>query len=78
MEVRLNIDDTFLKNIQEKVGGSVKGTDITRDALTIFNWAVEEVAAGRVVLSTNASGEDVHRLVMPSLTQVESRSKTPA
>lgn len=75
MEVRLNIDDTFLKNLQEKVGRPTKATDITRDALTIFNWAVEEVAAGRVVLSTSASGEDVHRLVMPTLTQVESKAR---
>ncbi len=74
MEVRLNIDDTFLKNIQEKIGDN-KVTEITRDALTIFNWAVEEVAAGRVILSTNADGADVHRLVTPALTQVAMRAK---
>ncbi len=75
MEVRFNIDEAFLRNLQEKVGGSAKATDITKDALTIFNWAVGEAAAGRVVLSTNAAGEDVHRLVMPTLTQVEVRAK---
>lgn len=75
MEVRLNIDDAFLKNLQEKVGSSAKATDITRDALTMFNWAVAEVAAGRVVLSTSATGEDVHRLVMPTLMQVETKAK---
>lgn len=78
MEVRLNIDDAFLKNLQEKVGGSAKATDITRDALTMFNWAIGEVAAGRVVLSTSATGEDVHRLVMPSLAQVEIKAKSLA
>lgn len=78
MEVRLNIDDAFLKNLQEKVGGSAKATDITRDALTMFNWAIGEAAAGRVVLSTSATGEDVHRLVMPSLAQVEAKAKEQA
>ncbi|WP_377702419.1 hypothetical protein [Pseudoduganella sp. UC29_71] len=78
MEVRLNIDDAFLKDLQEQIGGGAKATDITRDALTIFKWAVEEAAAGRVVLSTNTSGADVHRLVMPTLQQVESRAKSPA
>ena len=72
MEVRMNIDDAFLKNMQEKMGGSVKATDITRDALTIFNWAVEEAAKGRTVLSANKeTGEDVHRLIMPSLSQIQ-------
>ena len=48
MEVRLNIDDAFVKTLQDKVGRSIKATDLTRDALTLFNWAVGEVAAGRV------------------------------
>lgn len=75
MEVRLNIDDAFVKNLQDKVGSSVKATDLTRDALTMFNWAVGEVAAGRVVLSTSATGQEVHRLVMPTLMQVETKAK---
>lgn len=75
MEVRLNIDDTFLRELQEKIGASAKAVDITREALTMFNWAIEEVASGRVVLSTSATGEDVHRLVMPTLTQVESKTR---
>lgn len=75
MEVRLNIDDAFWENIQDKVGSSIKATDITRDALTMFNWAVTEVASGRVVLSTNSKGQEVRRLVMPTLTQVETTAK---
>lgn len=75
MEVRLNIDDAFLKNIQDKVGSPMKATDLTRDALTIFNWAVGEVAEGRVVLSTNAKGQEVRRLVMPTLMMVETTAK---
>ena len=74
MEVRLNIDDEFLKNIQEKMGTTAKATDITRDALTIFNWAVEEAAKGRAVLSVDKeSGEDIHRLIMPSLSQIQKK-----
>lgn len=75
MEIRLNIDDAFLKNMQEKIGGGMKATDITRDALTIFNWAVEEAAKGRAVLSVDqATGENVHRLVMPTLSQIKKSS----
>lgn len=75
VEVRLDIDDAFLKELQEKLGASVKASDLTREALTMLNWAIEEVAAGRVILSTSASGDDVHRLVMPTLTQAETSAK---
>jgi len=78
MEVRLNIDDSFLKDLQEKIGGSPNASELTRDALTMFNWAVQEVAAGRVLLSTSATGEDLHRLVMPTLNQVAQRAKQRA
>jgi hypothetical protein len=78
MEVRLSIDDAFLKDLQEKIGGSPHPSELTRDALTMFNWAVQEVAAGRVLLSTSAAGEDLHRLVMPTLTQVAQRAKQRA
>lgn len=72
MEIRMSVDDDFIQNLQEKIGGSIKATDITRDALTIFNWAVAEAAKGRAVLSCNKdTGEDVHRLVMPSLMKVK-------
>lgn len=78
MEVRFNLDDAFFKTLQEKVGSSTKATDLTREALTMFNWAIQEAAAGRVILSTSATGEDVHRLVMPTLTQVESTAREAA
>jgi hypothetical protein len=75
MEVRLNIDDAFIKTLQEKVGRTVSAYDLTRDALTLFNWAVHEVAAGRVIVSTNATGEDLQRPVMPTLMHVEAKAK---
>lgn len=78
MEVRLDIDNNFLKALQEKIGYPADAYDLTREALTIFNWAVEEVAAGHVLLSTNADGDDVRRLAMPILTQVEARAKAQA
>lgn len=73
MEVRLSVDDAFIKRLQDLTG--TKATDITRDALTIYNWAVGEVAAGRLVLSTNGAGGEVHRLVMPALQVAETRGR---
>lgn len=78
MEVRFNIDDAFLKTLQDQVGSPAKATDLSREALTMFNWAIQEASAGRVILSTSATGGDVHRLIMPTLTQVENKAKAKA
>ena len=57
-ELRLQIPDDLVKKIQDEIGSDVKATDIARDAITLFNWAVEERSKGRIVLSTDADGED--------------------
>jgi hypothetical protein len=66
-DIRLQIPDDVVKSIQDKVGANFKATDIARDAITLFNWAVDERAKGRVVLSSNSEGEDQTRLAMPSI-----------
>jgi hypothetical protein len=66
-ELRLNIPDELIASISDKLGGTQKATDIARDAITLFNWAVSERAKGRLVLSSGDKGEDVARLTMPSL-----------
>jgi hypothetical protein len=71
MEVRLKIDDAFLSELQQKLGTRAKPVELIRDGLTMLRWAVDEAAAGRFVLSTNAVGEDVKRLLMQPLVQAE-------
>jgi hypothetical protein len=53
--------------------GGVKATDVVREALTLFNWASEERAHGRLILSTDREGKDVARLAMPSLAKIQER-----
>jgi hypothetical protein len=69
-ELRLHISDEFVRKLQERLGPDVKVTDIARDALTLFNWAVEERARGRSILSGDIEGEKLTRLAMPSLEKV--------
>ncbi|MFC0518454.1 hypothetical protein ACFFGT_29840 [Mucilaginibacter angelicae] len=69
MEIRLNIDDDFMKSLSEKLGES-KASKITTEALTILNWAAEEAKNGRIILSTNKNGEDVKQLAMPALDKI--------
>jgi hypothetical protein len=71
MELRLQIPDELIKKLQEKLGANVKITDIARDSLTLFNWAVNERAKGRLVLSSDEEGDKITRLAMPSLESVQ-------
>jgi hypothetical protein len=68
-EVRFQVDDAFLQNLQKKLGTS-KSTDVARDALTLLNWAVNEKSEGRDIAS--AEDGNVHaKLAMPSLDKVK-------
>jgi len=64
-EVRLQIPDDLADKLTRLVGEKV--TDIARDAITLYNWAVEERAKGRLVLSSDKEGGHVQRLMMPSI-----------
>lgn len=72
MELRLKIDDGFINDLktklQDKQFGEITGTRLTQDALALFKWAVEETSKGRAIVSTDADGENVQRIVMPALT----------
>lgn len=65
-EVRLQIPDDLMERFQDRLG-NIKATDIAKDALTLFNWAVEERAKGRLVLSSDEEGDKVTRLAMTTL-----------
>ena len=73
LELRLQIPDDIIKKLQAILGSNVKATDIARDALTLFNWAVDERTRGRLVLSSDEDGEKLTRLAMPSLEQISQR-----
>jgi hypothetical protein len=70
-ELRLQISDQFVRKLQERLGEDMRVTDIARDALTLFNWAVEERSKGRLILSSDKDGEKTIRLAMPSLENVK-------
>jgi len=66
-ELRLQIPEELIKKFQEKLGANVKATDIAREALALFNWAYEERARGRYILSSDPDGNQMTRLAMPTL-----------
>ena len=75
MQIRLNLDEAFLRALQRKVGDAPRVADLVKDAFTILNWAIDEAARGRVVLSASRRGDELHRLVMPTLARIEARAR---
>jgi hypothetical protein len=71
-EIRFTVDSEVLEKLQASLGAS-RATDITRAALTLLNWAVDEVGEGRLILSANKDGDDIHKLVMPELQRAAMR-----
>jgi hypothetical protein len=66
-EVRIIIPDNVVQTLQDKFGANVKLTDIAKDAMSLFNWAVGEKAAGRIVLSSDAELKSPRQITTPSL-----------
>ena len=49
-------------------------TDLLNDALTLFQWAVRERQAGRMIASVDEGNQRYKELTMPSLERAASRS----
>jgi hypothetical protein len=73
MNVRLSIDDAFLREMQQKIGNQATPIDLVREGLTLLNWAVDETARGHVVLSSDTTGTALIEPVLPSLAFIEQR-----
>lgn len=71
-EIRLQIPDELLSSFQGKLSENTKPTEIARDALSLYNWAVAERAKGNVILSSNNDGTNLTRVTMPSLDSIKS------
>jgi len=70
MELRVQIDDKFMKKLQEQLKTN-KASDVARDALTLLNWAVQEKTQGRDIASAEKDGDVHSRVAMPSLEKVD-------
>jgi hypothetical protein len=71
-EVRLQLPEDLVSGIQEKLSMNVKPTEIAKDAISLYNWAVSERAKGNVILSSNNDGTNLTRVTMPSLDSIKS------
>jgi hypothetical protein len=73
MELRMEMDNAFIEDLQGKLGAGdrrLRATDVAREAFTILNWAVHERERGRVILSADPDGQRVERLAMLRLDRI--------
>ncbi len=66
MQVRGDFDDAIMADLMDATKEKT-GTGVTKQALKVLKWAIEENRKGRQILSTNADGQDVHRLIIPGV-----------
>ena len=71
-EIRLQIPDDLVSEFQGKLSENLKPTEIARDAISLYKWAVAERAKGNVILSANNDGTNLTRVTMPSLDSIKS------
>lgn len=80
-EVRVRLDDEFIRDLQSRLGQNIKPTDILREALTLFNWAVDQRSQGNVILAGSEDGHGRYILaqhVLDRVPAVARRAPQPA
>ncbi|MBW8684381.1 hypothetical protein [Chitinophaga rhizophila] len=66
MEIKVNIDDNYIKDLQSKVDNA-KPSLIASDAIALYNWAVNEIISGRKVVSLDESKNSYREITSPVL-----------
>jgi hypothetical protein len=77
MEIRVRVDDQFSKQLQDTLG-TKKTTEIAKAALTLLNWAATQKSKGRLILSGDENGENLHELALPILDGIQRTKPAPA
>lgn len=70
-ELHVTIKDNTVDTLLEHLPRSVKLTDYVLDAITFYNWAVEQRASGRVICSCNPDLTDIQIISTPSLDRIK-------
>jgi hypothetical protein len=73
MEIRFQIDDEFVNTLKKDTGVK-SAADLTKEAYTLYRWAISEAQHGRILMSANTEGEDKKQVVMPIIERVKSNA----
>jgi len=64
--VRLSVNQDFMDQLKRETGVD-QASQLTKDALTLLDWAVAEVKKGRVLISVDENGGDPRKIVTATL-----------
>ena len=70
-ELYVTINDKTVDVLLEHLPRSVKLTDYVLDAITFYNWAVEQRASGRTICSCEPALTNVRTMSTPSLDRIK-------
>ena len=71
-EIRLKIDEDFIEGLK-KDSGIEKVSQLTNDALLVYQWLVSEVKNGRVFITANENGSDPKKVVFPAFEKIRNK-----
>jgi hypothetical protein len=64
-DVRLSINATLFEQLKKDT--QIENAQLTAEALTLLEWAVEEAKQGRYLITVNIDGNNAKRVRLPSL-----------
>ncbi len=73
VELRLKVDREFLDELKKRLHTN-KASEVVQQALGVYDWATEEAKSGRVIVSSNTSGEELKQLVTTPLSTLRSKA----
>jgi hypothetical protein len=77
MRIQIVVDDTYKSMLDELklITGLTQWQDLFSDAITMFNWGVQQRLQGRIVTSMDEREENYRELQMPSLERAAAYAK---
>jgi hypothetical protein len=77
MRIQIVVDDTYKGMLDElkQITGLNQWQDLFSDAITMYNWAVQQRVQGRIVASMNEKDENYREFQMTSLEHAAAYAK---
>jgi len=77
MRIQIVVDDTYKDMLDELklVTGLTQWQDLFSDAITMYNWGVQQRRQGRIITSMDEQEENYRELQMPSLERAAAYGK---
>ncbi|RYE23467.1 MAG: hypothetical protein EOP42_23250 [Sphingobacteriaceae bacterium] len=69
-DIRLSINQDFMDDLKSKTGID-KPSELTKDALTLYSWAISEAKKGRMLITVDENGENPRKVVTDTLVKAK-------